>query len=54
MGYRQFFYQKHWEIVGGNISAEFIRILEVADMNARTNQTFISLIPKTEVPKSLT
>lgn len=40
------FFQKYWDIVGSDLSAEVLRDLNSGEMPGKLNHTFISLIPK--------
>lgn len=45
-GLGAYFYQKHWKMVRGDISADVLKILRGDGNVPSLNSTFIALIPK--------
>ena len=45
-GMSSFFFQKYWNIVGANVSAAVLSVLNSGMMLRKINLTHISLIPK--------
>jgi hypothetical protein len=47
------FFQKHWDLCGGEVTHSVLRILQGEDNPESINKTFIVLIPKVAQPKDL-
>uniref|UniRef100_A0A2N9GDF4 Reverse transcriptase domain-containing protein n=1 Tax=Fagus sylvatica TaxID=28930 RepID=A0A2N9GDF4_FAGSY len=52
-GMSSFFFQKYWNIVGANVSAAVLSVLNSGKMLRKINLTHISLIPKKKNPERM-
>ncbi|XP_042942950.1 uncharacterized protein LOC122277139 [Carya illinoinensis] len=53
-GFPALFYHQHWPVVGKEVSEAVLELLNTGKGFKDINSTFISLIPKKKVPKSVT
>jgi hypothetical protein len=52
-GFSAHFFQKHWDLCGGEVTRLVLRILRGEDNPESINKTFIVLIPKVAQPEDL-
>lgn len=52
-GFKTCFYQKHWSIVGDEVSTAVLSFLNGNALNAFVNFTYIAFIPKIKCPLSV-
>jgi hypothetical protein len=52
-GFPSHFFQKHWDLYGGEVTRSVLRILRGEDNPESINKTFIVLIPKVAQPEDL-
>jgi hypothetical protein len=52
-GFPAHFFQKHWDLCGGEVTMAVLRILRGEDSPAGINQTFVVLMPKVASPEEL-
>lgn len=53
-GAHALFFQRYWEVVGKDVIAVYLEVLNKGEDMANMNKTFISLIPKCKNPKYMT
>lgn len=52
-GFQRLFYQKFWPIVGSDLASMVLNCLNHKHLPAQINETFLSLIPKTNCTETL-
>lgn len=53
-GLPSIFYKQMWDVVGSKVCEEVLQVLNGGNMHDGWNDTIIALIPKVEVPESVT
>ena len=53
-GYPAHFFQRHWELCGGEVTKVVLRILRGEEGSEAINETILVLIPKVKDPSDLT
>ena len=49
-GFNDYFFEKHWDVVGDNVAATVLAILNGQEFPSKLNHTFVALIPKKAKP----